>query len=151
MIDQDWTVVHGSPRPPIWEYVYNARIAALNFPLFDTSVCFVGHTHVQLYIREEEAMANVTPRHTVDRESIDLSEGRFIINPGSVGQPRDGDNRAAFAIYEPKRNRLTFRRVALRAGTTPMITAPSVLRMMKTMISTTTTTGTRSSSIPTRP
>jgi diadenosine tetraphosphatase ApaH/serine/threonine PP2A family protein phosphatase len=57
-------------------------------------------------------MANVTPRHTVDRESIDLSEGRFIINPGSVGQPRDGDNRAAFAIYEPKRNRLTFRRVA---------------------------------------
>jgi len=84
----------------------------LNFPLFDTHLCFVGHTHVQLFIREEEAMANVTPRHTVDGETIDLSEGRFIINPGSVGQPRDGDGRAAFAIYEPDRARLTFHRIA---------------------------------------
>jgi diadenosine tetraphosphatase ApaH/serine/threonine PP2A family protein phosphatase len=112
MIDQYWTVVHGSPRHPIWEYVYNARIAALNFPLFDTRICFVGHTHVQLFIREEEAMANITPRHTVDGETIDLSEGRIIINPGSVGQPRDGDSRAAYAINVPKRFRLTFRRIA---------------------------------------
>jgi diadenosine tetraphosphatase ApaH/serine/threonine PP2A family protein phosphatase len=112
MIDKDWTIVHGSPRHPIWEYVYNARIAALNFPLFDTRICFVGHTHVQLYIREEEANANLSPHHPRDGEVLDVSSGRILINPGSVGQPRDGDNRAAFAIYEPKRNRLTFRRVA---------------------------------------
>jgi diadenosine tetraphosphatase ApaH/serine/threonine PP2A family protein phosphatase len=111
MIQDDWTLVHGSPRHPIWEYVYNARIAALNFPLFDTRICFVGHTHVQLYIREDDAMNNVTPRHPADGEVLDLSTGRFMINPGSVGQPRDGDYRAAFAILEPEELRLTFRRV----------------------------------------
>jgi diadenosine tetraphosphatase ApaH/serine/threonine PP2A family protein phosphatase len=111
MVEDDWTLVHGSPRHPIWEYVYNARIAALNFPLFDTRLCFVGHTHVQLYIREEEAMSNLTPRHTEDGEILDVSTGRFMINPGSVGQPRDGDCRAAFAIFEPDAMRLTFRRV----------------------------------------
>lgn len=118
MIDRDWTIVHGSPRHPIWEYVYNARIAALNFPLFDTRLCFVGHTHVQLFIREEEAMANMTPRQPADGEVLDLSNSRFMINPGSVGQPRDGDPRAAFALFEPEKMRITFRRIAYPVATT---------------------------------
>lgn len=112
MIDQDWTVVHGSPRHPIWEYVYNARVAAQNFPAFDTRLCFIGHTHVPLYIREEEALANISPHHPADGDVLDVSSGRHIINPGAVGQPRDGDPRAGFAIFEPELARVTFRRIA---------------------------------------
>ncbi|HEU5425167.1 MAG TPA: metallophosphoesterase family protein [Nitrolancea sp.] len=112
MIDQDWTLVHGSPRHPVWEYVYNARIAALNFPLLDTRICFLGHTHVQMYIREEDALANLPPRQPIEGQVLDLSQGRFMLNPGAVGQPRDGDPRAAFAIFEPEALRVTFRRVA---------------------------------------
>ena len=112
VMDRDWTVVHGSPRHPIWEYIYNARVAALNFPAFDTRLCLVGHTHVPLLIREDEALANASPHHPGDDTVVDLSSGRFIINPGSVGQPRDGDPRAAYAIFEPDAPRLTFRRVA---------------------------------------
>lgn len=112
MIERDWTIVHGSPRHPVWEYVYNARIAAQNFPLFDTQICFMGHTHVQLYISEPEATANSAPRQPEDGEVLDIGAGRYMINPGSVGQPRDGDPRAAFAIFEPESMRVTFRRLA---------------------------------------
>lgn len=118
MIDQDWTVVHGSPSHPIWEYIYNARVAAANFPAFDTRLCFIGHTHVPLYIREEEALAGVAPHHPGDGDVLDVSAGRFFINPGSVGQPRDGDPRAAYAIYEPEARRVIFRRVEYRVADT---------------------------------
>ncbi len=112
VIDHEWTIVHGSPRHPVWEYVYNARIAALNFPQLDTRLCLLGHTHVQLYISEDDARANVAPHQPIDGEVLDLSTGRYMINPGSVGQPRDGDPRAGFAILEPDEQRITFRRVA---------------------------------------
>lgn len=118
MIDQDWTVVHGSPRHPIWEYVYNARVAAQNFPLIDTRLCFIGHTHVQLFIWEDEAMANIAPHRPSDGDVLDVSSGKVIINPGSVGQPRDGDPRAGYAIYDPDANTVTFRRVAYDVGAT---------------------------------
>mgnify|MGYP001220197372 CR=1 FL=1 len=111
VIDRDWTIVHGSPRHPIWEYVTSPRIAAQNFPLFDTPLCFIGHTHVQISMREEESPAAIKPCRPDDGEVLDLSAGRFLINPGSVGQPRDGDPRAAFAIFEPDARRITFRRV----------------------------------------
>lgn len=112
MIDRNWTVVHGSPRSPIWEYIYNAQIAAINFPMIDTRVCFVGHTHVQFHISETQANANTAPRQPDHGEVLDLSSDRFIINPGSVGQPRDGDSRAAYVVYEPEEMRVSFGRVA---------------------------------------
>lgn len=111
LIDREWTLVHGSPRHPVWEYVYNARIAALNFPLLDTRLCFLGHTHVQMVITEDDAVANRAPHQPIDGEVLDLREGRVMVNPGSVGQPRDGDPRAAFTIFEPEEQRVTFRRV----------------------------------------
>src|SRR5579875_652372 len=52
----DVTIVHGSPRFPIWEYVYNARVAAKNFSAFDSELCFLGHTHVSMYVTEREAL-----------------------------------------------------------------------------------------------
>lgn len=112
VIEDDWMLVHGSPRHPVWEYVYTARIAHQNFELFDAPVCFLGHTHIQLYISEEMAARNIPPVHPGDGDVLDLTQGRFIINPGSVGQPRDNNPDAAFALFDPEQQTITFRRVA---------------------------------------
>jgi diadenosine tetraphosphatase ApaH/serine/threonine PP2A family protein phosphatase len=112
MIEDDWTLVHGSPQHPVWEYVYNARIAAINFGFFDTRICFIGHTHIQLYITEEAANDNIQPKQPRDGEVIDVSNERIMINPGSVGQPRDGDPRAGCAIFDTDEMTVTFHRIA---------------------------------------
>ena len=111
VIEDDWMLVHGSPRHPVWEYVYTARVAHQNFEFFDSPVCFLGHTHIQLYISEEMAARGVPPIQPSDGDVLDMSSSRYIVNPGSVGQPRDNDPTAAFAIYEPELRRVTFRRV----------------------------------------
>jgi diadenosine tetraphosphatase ApaH/serine/threonine PP2A family protein phosphatase len=111
MLDHEWTIVHGSPRDPIWEYVVNWRIAAENFRYFDTRLCLMGHTHVQGYFRDVEMTVGLRPFHPRDGEVLDVSAGRFMVNPGSVGQPRDGDPRAACAIFEPEQGTVTFRRI----------------------------------------
>jgi diadenosine tetraphosphatase ApaH/serine/threonine PP2A family protein phosphatase len=111
VIEDDWMLVHGSPRHPVWEYVYTARVAHQNFELFDSPVCFLGHTHIQLYISESMAARGTAPAHPSDGEILDLSGGRFIVNPGSVGQPRDNNPAAAFALFDPVERTVTFRRV----------------------------------------
>lgn len=144
------TLVHGSPRNPVWEYLTSADVATLSFPFFSTPLCIVGHTHVPtIFLQREEQAAPVGRaaqgiRHsgqspqgmlsedalgleTLDRlaaehealiqgtvapcEMLSPGEGqwvlpsgyRAIVNPGSVGQPRDGDSRAAFMIYDTER------------------------------------------------
>jgi diadenosine tetraphosphatase ApaH/serine/threonine PP2A family protein phosphatase len=111
VIENDWMLVHGSPRHPVWEYVYTARVAHQNFALFDSKVCFLGHTHIQLFISEEMARDGVAPTQPVDGDVLHLDNGRFIVNPGSVGQPRDNNPFAAFALFDPEQQTVTFRRV----------------------------------------
>jgi len=110
IIEDDWMLVHASPRHPIWEYVYTAKVARENFELFDAPVCFLGHTHVQLYINEEMAEQGHAPAQPMDGDQLELNGTRFIINPGSVGQPRDNNPAAAFAIYDTESRIVTFRR-----------------------------------------
>lgn len=111
VIEDNWMLVHGSPRHPVWEYVYTTKVARQNFEFFDSPVCFLGHTHIQLYISEEMAESGAAPVQPSDGEVLDLSAGRFIINPGSVGQPRDSNPNAAFALFDPAEGTVTFRRV----------------------------------------
>lgn len=104
------TIVHGSPREPIWEYIVNDARAAANFSHFKTTGCLVGHTHIPaLYVESRPGHA----LGTVPADSNDFSVGptKFIANPGSVGQPRDNDSRAAYAIYDSNTNLLEWRRV----------------------------------------
>mgnify|MGYP001049652195 CR=1 FL=1 len=110
MISGTSTVVHGSPRNPVWEYVYNAHLAAVNFSYFDTPVCFFGHTHVPFVIREQEALHGLPPYAPRHGDRIQLAGDRYMINPGAVGQPRDGDARAAYAIYDPDEGAVSFYR-----------------------------------------
>ncbi len=102
------TLTHGSPRHPVWEYLMDSQTAALNFDYFSTPYCFVGHTHLPVvYTREEKKLVVYKP---TPNNKITLSP-RTIINPGSVGQPRDHDPRAAYVIYNPGENTWDYRRL----------------------------------------
>jgi diadenosine tetraphosphatase ApaH/serine/threonine PP2A family protein phosphatase len=111
IIEDPVTLVHGSPRQPVWEYIYEPETAQANFGLLDTTICFLGHTHVCSLFQEEETRLGVM-RQPRPGDCYRLSEGRALINPGSVGQPRDGDPRAAYAIYDSAAGTVEFRRVA---------------------------------------
>ncbi len=106
----DMTLTHGSPRQPVWEYILDTRTATLNFEYFDTPYCVVGHTHLPVlyYLPDESRVA----RLIVPDANMQLTLApRTILNPGSVGQPRDRDPRAAYAIYEPEQNLWEYHRV----------------------------------------
>jgi predicted phosphodiesterase len=121
--DSKVTLAHGSPAEPVWEYLTTSFGAARNFRAFDSQICFVGHTHLPRFFRlknDERALAGneaegldplkVEMRVPESGEKFELGHSRVIINPGSVGQPRDGDRRAAFAIYDDDNLTVTFGR-----------------------------------------
>jgi predicted phosphodiesterase len=95
------TLVHGSPRDPIWEYIMNTMMARLNLDFFTTSWCLVGHSHFQAVFQYHAETDEMSIKVPVSAERYELKE-RAILNPGSVGQPRDRDPRAAYAIFHPE-------------------------------------------------
>lgn len=95
------TLVHGSPRNPVWEYILDLHNAVQNLEYFDTQLCMVGHTHLPIaYVADEETgiLRWVVPP---ENECLEIRT-RAILNPGSVGQPRDHDPRASYAIFYPE-------------------------------------------------
>jgi predicted phosphodiesterase len=92
----DFTIVHGSPREPIWEYVMSAAAAEENFACFETKYCLIGHSHVPAVFELSDNSCSLEEMAS----PLKLGERRLIVNCGSVGQPRDGDPRAAYAIYD---------------------------------------------------
>lgn len=105
-----FTLVHGSPRDPTWEYVYSASIARDNLPLFETDHCLVGHTHVPLVFRD--GGGRMDGWEPAAGETLVLDDRRTIVNPGSVGQPRDGDPRACGMTIDTETRTLEWVRVA---------------------------------------
>jgi predicted phosphodiesterase len=95
-----FTLVHGSPRYPIWEYVLTPAVAFTNFDYFDTPICLYGHTHVPVVYRYGPNDRTATADPLVENVPFKLNPDRLMINPGSVGQPRDGDPRAAYAVID---------------------------------------------------
>ena len=93
------TLVHGSPRHPVWEYLLDTRSAAENFSFFETDFCFVGHTHIPaiFHMNDVKMLANLV---IPDEHTRVTMTPRAIMNPGSVGQPRDRDPRASYAIFD---------------------------------------------------
>ena len=94
-----FTLVHGSPADPVWEYLFSASIAARNFALFPSRYCLVGHTHEPAIFRQEKNKGVVSAGFKPGIGLV-LGETRTIINPGAGGQPRDGDPRASYDIYD---------------------------------------------------
>ena len=110
MREEDITLVHGSPRHPVWEYILSTSIAAENMTLFETSVCLFGHTHVPILYRQVNDDNYVSAQRLVESESLPLQR-KMLLNPGSVGQPRDRDPRAAYALIELEARTFTYHRV----------------------------------------
>lgn len=131
----DFLITHASPREPVWEYILTPGIAMENFAAFHEPICLVGHTHKPAIFRwriasdgEETAtpgqaalavpaysgVATVDMLQPVEGEPILLETSahqRLILNPGSVGQPRDNDARAAYAIMDLETMSWCYRRV----------------------------------------
>ena len=104
-----FTLVHGSPRDPVWEYVIYPDVAQACFDHFTTPYCLVGHSHIPFICRRGQRVAELAD--APPGSPVPLGEERLIVNPGGVGQPRDGDPRASYAIYHTEENSLEFRRV----------------------------------------
>ena len=106
----DFTFAHGSLRDPLWEYLVNAPSAQENFRRMNTPYCLVGHSHLPFVCVEMDG----EPRfmELMVGQELALGEGRIIANPGSVGQPRDGDSRASYMLFDADKRRLTHHRVA---------------------------------------
>src|SRR5439155_25158835 len=99
---------HGSARDPVWEYVLSPEAAAASLLATSAPVVLVGHSHVALALglRGDSLEGGLAPAGS----EIDLGEARWLLNPGSVGQPRDGDARAAWLLLDLDAGRATFHR-----------------------------------------
>jgi len=97
----DFTIVHGSPREPIWEYLISTGIARENFRRFKSQFCLVGHSHTPLvFLRDKEGKCSAS--QFSPNVKMALGENRMIINPGSVGQPRECQQPSSSAQYQPQ-------------------------------------------------
>lgn len=119
LVRGDFTLAHGSPRHPIWEYIIYSSTAEVNFEHFETTYCLAGHTHTPAIFRLESRSETVAEAlQPAENEAVALGSERLIINPGSVGQPRDGDPRASYAILDDEAMTLEHRRVEYPLETT---------------------------------
>ena len=107
--DADRTAVHGSPREPIWEYITDARVASANLGAFQTRHCLFGHTHQPVIYRADGD--RVEPVAAMTGAPVHLDARRALINPGSVGQPRDGNPDASYLVLDDTAGTAEFRRV----------------------------------------
>ncbi len=115
--NDDFTLVHGSPREPIWEYLLSTSSAKESFDYFQSKFCLIGHSHVPLVFKYSETGACSFSQFSPDI-GLALGKSRLIINPGGVGQPRDGDPRASYAIYDDEANLIRLYRVPYDIKTT---------------------------------
>ena len=100
---------HGSARDPVWEYVLSEDVAHANMLVTSAPIVLVGHSHMALALSWDGA--SIDGGLARDGTDLDTSGSRWLLNPGSVGQPRDGDPRAAWLLIDIAARRAAFRRV----------------------------------------
>jgi diadenosine tetraphosphatase ApaH/serine/threonine PP2A family protein phosphatase len=110
VVEPPFTLVHGSPREPTWEYVTSPDVASASFASLQTRHGLHGHTHVPMAWRLDAGRIEaIDPRGT---PLLHLDERPTLLNPGSVGQPRDGDPRAAWALLDTEAGTCTWHRTS---------------------------------------
>lgn len=108
----NFCLAHASPREPVWEYILDANLAYANFAHFPTSICLVGHTHIPIVFELDEERRRCNTLIPPFPDPLPLSPHRLILNPGSVGQPRDGNPQASYAMLDVENMTWEFHRVA---------------------------------------
>jgi diadenosine tetraphosphatase ApaH/serine/threonine PP2A family protein phosphatase len=108
--DREPALFHASPRDPVWEYVLSTWQADECIDEMEARVGVVGHSHVALWFLRDGS-GKVTGDTAKAGQELDLSSGRWLVNPGGVGQPRDGDPRAAWLLLDTSTWMATWRRV----------------------------------------
>ena len=113
-IEGDFTLVHGSPRDPIWEYITSVPVARANLADLGTAYGLHGHTHVPAVYRDDDGRVEaISP---TAGSAMALDGRRMLINPGSVGQPRDGDPAASYLLIDTEAQRCSWHRVGYDVG-----------------------------------
>jgi predicted phosphodiesterase len=108
-LDESVGLYHASPRDPVWEYVLSPLQAELCLDVQEQRVALIGHSHVALSFCRFPGSPATGEVRSADEE-LDITTGEWLINPGSVGQPRDGDPRAAWLELDLDGRRATYRR-----------------------------------------
>jgi diadenosine tetraphosphatase ApaH/serine/threonine PP2A family protein phosphatase len=106
-----FTLAHGSPRDPIWEYLLSSDEADWSFYFFETSYCLVGHSHVPLVFESPSGGGQTIAYRPSPDVPLVLEQNRLIVNPGSVGQPRDADPQASYAVFDTDSNTIRHHRI----------------------------------------
>ena len=101
---------HASPRDPVWEYVLSISQAGECLDVQQQRICLIGHSHVACYFAREDG-GDTVGEQAVDGAELQMQAGEWLVNPGSVGQPRDGDPRAAYLMLDTDSWTAAFRRV----------------------------------------
>ena len=110
LVRGDWTLVHGSPRDPIWEYITSTPVARAAFLDLETRHGLHGHTHVPIgFLEEDGSLDTMSPGAG---SVLELGERRGLLNPGSVGQPRDGIPAASWLVLDTDAGTATWHRTA---------------------------------------
>jgi 16S rRNA (guanine(527)-N(7))-methyltransferase RsmG len=108
LVETDYTLVHGSPREPLWEYITSSPVARANLTFVTTRYALHGHTHLPIVWAEEDGrIVSIAPG---DGSTFTL-DGRALLNPGSVGQPRDGIPESSCMVIDSDRDLVTWHRV----------------------------------------
>jgi diadenosine tetraphosphatase ApaH/serine/threonine PP2A family protein phosphatase len=108
LVDSDYTLVHGSPREPLWEYITSSPVARANLGFIETRFGLHGHTHLPIaWVEEDGRIVSIAPSYG---STLELS-GRALLNPGSVGQPRDGIPDSSYMLIDTERDLVSWHRV----------------------------------------
>lgn len=109
-VNRDITICHGAPYDEDY-YIFGPFDAVESFYHFSTKFCFFGHTHLpRIYIKRDNMVEEILVEK--DKLHLKIEEGaRYLINPGSLGQPRDRNTKASFVIFNTQTNKLTFYRI----------------------------------------
>ncbi len=120
IVEEDgYTLVHGSPSEPVEEYVLDPLAAEYNFDKFNTSVCLLGHSHWPVaFLQPPDSTGMCVQIRPVYFKPLYFNGGKWIINPGSVGQPRDGNPDASYALLNVDAGQWEYRRVAYNVSET---------------------------------
>jgi len=111
----DVSVVHNTlEQTRHWQYVLGVDDANRSFAHQDSGVCFIGHTHVPVVFKKKKGLVTIARYKTIELDP----DSKFLVNVGSVGQPRDRDPRAAYVIYDSDTRQVALKRVAYEVGRT---------------------------------